>query len=272
VTAPGPGGLLLAIDVGNTNVKLGLFQDAVLRGHWRLTSRREQTADEYAAVTDTLLRAGGFDPGAVKGVALSSTVPAVQRAIEQMARRAFGLAPRTVEPGVNVAVPMRVDYPREVGPDRLVKIVAGLALYRPPLVIIDFGTATTFECVSADGAFVGGAIAPGLATAAEALTSRAARLFRVDLVRPPAAIGRNTVTNIQSGLIYGYAGLVDGLVTRMAAELGGPATVVATGGLVSLVEGLAATIQVVHPHLTLEGLRLWYEGSPAAPPGPAPGA
>jgi type III pantothenate kinase len=199
------------------------------------------------------------DPTLVRGIALSSTVPRVESILEEMALRWFGLDAVVAEPGVNVPVPIRVDYPREVGPDRVVKVAAAVRLWTPPLIVIDFGTATVFDCVAADGAFIGGAIAPGIAIATEALTSRAARLFRVDLTRPKEAIGRNTVTNIQSGIIYGYAGLVDGLVERLRAELPGSVTVVATGGLVGLMEPVAASIQAVHPHLTLEGLRIVYE-------------
>jgi type III pantothenate kinase len=259
--------MLLVFDVGNTNTKVGLFDGRTLVASWRLTSRHEQTADEYGVFTETLLRDRGIEPAAIAGVALSSTVPRVQPTLEEMARRYFRVTAVVAEPGVNVPVPMLVDYPREVGPDRVVKILAGVTLYRPPLIIIDFGTATVFDCVSPRGEFIGGAIAPGIAIATEALTSKAARLFRVDLSRPKEAIGRNTVTNIQSGIVYGYAGLVDGLVERMRAEMEEPVTVVGTGGLVSLVQPVARTIQVVNPHLMLEGLRLVYEQ--AAAPGPA---
>jgi type III pantothenate kinase len=248
--------MLLAVDIGNTNVKLGVYDDRRLVASWRLTTRREQTADEYGVFTHTMLRSRGLEPARVTDVAMSSTVPAIQRTMEEMAGRYFSVTPFVVVPGVNVALPMRVDYPREVGPDRVVKVVAAVELYGPPLIIIDFGTATTFECVSAGGEFIGGAIAPGISTAAEALTARAARLFRVDLSRPSTAIGTNTVTNIQSGIVYGYAGLVDGLVARMRAEMNGAPRVVATGGLVGLMEGLASAIDVVNPHLTLEGLRI----------------
>ncbi len=251
--------MLLAIDVGNTNTKLGVFDGARLVASSRLTTRREQTADEYGVYTQALLRERGVEPGRIAGVALSSTVPRVEGTLTEMARRWFGVDAVVAEPGVNVPVALRIDYPREVGPDRVVKVAAAVRLWTPPLVIIDFGTATVFDCVAADGAFIGGAIAPGIAIAAEALTAKAARLFRVDLSRPKEAIGRNTVTNIQSGIVYGYAGLVDGLVERMRAELAGSATVVATGGLVGLVQAVATSIQVVHPHLTLEGLRVVYE-------------
>jgi type III pantothenate kinase len=251
--------MLLVIDVGNTNTKLGVYEGSRLVASSRLTTRREQTADEYGIYTQALLRERGVDPGAVSGIALSSTVPRVESTLEEMAQRWFGVDAVVAETGVNVPVPIRVDYPREVGPDRVVKVAAAVRLWTPPLIVIDFGTATVFDCVASDGAFVGGAIAPGIAIATEALTSRAARLFRVELTRPKEAIGRNTVTNIQSGIIYGYAGLVDGLVERLRAELPGSVTVVATGGLVGLMQPVAASIQVVHPHLTLEGLRIVYE-------------
>ena len=263
--------MLLAVDVGNTNVKLGVYDDRTLVASWRLTTRREQTADEYGVFTHMMLRSHGLEPRQITDVAISSTVPAVQRTMEDMTGRYFELTPFVVDPGVNVALGMRVDYPREVGPDRIVKVVAAVELYGPPLIIIDFGTATTFECVSPAGEFIGGAIAPGIATAAEALTARAARLFRVDLTRPPSAIGRNTVTNIQSGMVYGYAGLVDGLVTRMRAEMDGAPRVVATGGLVGLMDGLARTIDVVNPHLTLEGLRIACARARHGTAGSAPG-
>ncbi len=261
--------MLLVIDVGNTNTKLGVYEGSRLVASSRLTTRREQTADEYGVYTQTLLRERRIDPAGITGVALSSTVPRVQGTLEEMALRYFGVTALVAEPGVNVPVPILVDYPREVGPDRVVKVVAAVELYRPPLIIVDFGTATVFDCVSPRGEFIGGAIAPGIAIATEALTSKAARLFGVELTRPKEAIGRNTVTNIQSGIIYGYAGLVDGLVERMRAEMAGTATVVATGGLVGLIQPVASSIQIVNPHLTLEGLRLIYEratgtGSPRA--------
>ncbi len=253
--------MLLVLDVGNTNTVLGVYEGRRLLASWRLTSRREQTADEYGVFTQTLLRGREIDPAAITDVAISSTVPPVQPTLAEMALRYFGVTPLVVEPGVNVPLPMRVDYPAEVGADRVVNVVAGIELYEPPLIIIDFGTATTFDCVSSQGEFLGGAIAPGITTAAEALVSKAARLFRVELVPPQEAIGRNTVTNIQSGVIYGYAGLVDGLVERMRAEIPGTVTVVATGGLAGLMQEVARSIQIVSPDLTLEGLRIVYERS-----------
>jgi type III pantothenate kinase len=251
--------MLLVLEVGNTNTKIGVYEDARLRASWRLTSRREQTADEYGLFIETLLRARGIEPRTIRGIAISNVVPPVQQTLEWMCEHYFGLAPYTVEPGVNTPMPMQVDNPREVGADRVIKSVAAAALYGPPLIVVDLGTATTFDCVSADGVFIGGAIAPGIATATEALIARAARLYRVELVQPKEAIGRNTVTNIQSGVVYGYAGLVDGLVARMKAEMAGQAKVIATGGHAALIADAARSIDHVNEDLGLEGLRLLYE-------------
>ncbi len=251
--------MLLVMNVGNTNTVLGVFEGRHLRVSWRLTSRREQTADEYGVFIQTLLKSRGIDPGEIRGVAISNVVPPIQQTLEWMCEKYFGFPPLSVEPGVNVDMRLQVDNPAEVGPDRIVDALGAITLYGPPLIVIDFGTATTFDCVNSRGEFIGGAIAPGIVVASEALISKAARLFRVELVRPKEAIGRNTVTNIQSGIIYGYAGLVDGLVERMRAEMGGAATVVATGGLAGLIQEVARTIQHVNPDLALEGLRIIYE-------------
>ena len=250
--------MLLVADVGNTNTTIGVFEDGRLRVSWRLTSRREQTADEYGVFIEALLRTRGIRPQDIDGVAVSTVVPPVQQTLVWMCEKYFGHTPFVVEPGVNTGMPLRVESPSEVGPDRVLGAVAGVALYGAPVIVIDFGTATTFNCVNANGEFIGGAIAPGLGISMDALVSRAARLFRVELVRPDEAIGRNTVSNIQSGLVYGWAGLVDGLVERMKKEMGA-ATVVATGGLVSLIADVARSIQHVNADLKLEGLRLLYE-------------
>jgi type III pantothenate kinase len=251
--------MLLVVEVGNTNTKIGVFDGARLLVSWRLTSRREQTADEYGLFIETLLRTRGIQVQQIQGVAISNVVPPVQQTLEWMCEQYFGITPFSVEPGVNTTIPMAVDNPREVGPDRIVKSIAAEAIYGAPLIVIDFGTATTFDCVNAAGEFIGGAIAPGITTAADALVSRAARLYRVELVRPKEAIGRNTVTNIQSGVVYGYAGLVDGIVVRMKMEMGGEPKVIATGGLAPLIANVATSIQEVNEHLTLEGLRLLYD-------------
>jgi len=251
--------MLLVIDVGNTNTKIGVCDGERVLVSWTLTTRREQTADEYGVFTEAILRTRGITPRDIEGVAISNVVPPVQQALERMAEQYFGVTALSVEPGVNTTVPLAVESPREVGPDRIVAVVAAVALYGAPLIVVDLGTATRFDCVNAGGEFIGGAIAPGISVAVDALLSRAARLFRVELVRPKEAIGRSTVTNIQSGVVYGYAGLVDGLVERMRAEMGGPAKVIATGGLASLIADVARSIDHVSPDLKLHGLRLIYQ-------------
>jgi len=251
--------MLLVIEVGNTNTKIGVYEGPRLLGSWRLTSRREQTADEYGLFIETLLRTRGFAPSSISGAAISNVVPPVQQTLEWMCEQYFGVTPFTVEPGVNTPIPLEVEEPRQVGADRVVKAVAALTLYGPPLIVIDFGTATTFDCINTRGAFIGGAIAPGISTASDALLNRAARLFRVELVRPKDAIGRDTVSNIQSGIVYGWAGLVDGIVERMKAEMEGSPRVIATGGQAGLIANVARSIQDVHEHLAFEGLRLLWE-------------
>jgi type III pantothenate kinase len=250
--------MLLVLEVGNTNTKVGVYEGDTLRVSWRLTTRREQTADEYGMFIETLLRSRGIEPAKVHGIALSNVVPPIQQTLEWMCEKYFNLSAFSVEPGVTPALPLAVDHPREVGADRITMCVAALALYGPPLIVVDLGTTTRFDCVSAAGEFIGGAIAPGIAISTEALVARAARLFRVELVRPKEAIGRNTVTNIQSGVVYGYAGLVDGLVDRMKAEMAGTPKIVATGGNARLIAGVARSIETVNEDLGLEGLRiLW---------------
>jgi len=258
--------MLLLIEVGNANTKIGVCQDSRLLVSWRLTTRREQTADEYGVFIRTLLATRGIAQQEIRGVAISNVVPPVQQTLAAMVEAYFGGNAFTVEPGMS-DVPLLVDAPHEVGADRLCDIVGGVTLYGAPLIIVNFGTATTFDCVNGRGEFIGGAIAPGLVTASEALISRTARLYRVELLKPKEAIGRNTATNIQSGLIYGWAGLVDGLVERMRSEMGAPVKVVATGGLAEQMRGLARSIDAVNPDLTLEGLRLlWERVNPAEGP------
>src|ERR1051326_7121112 len=253
--------MLLVIDVGNTNTKVGLCDDAGIRVSWTLTTRREQTADEYGLFIETLLRSGGGDPAQVTAVAMSNVVPPVQQALEWMSEKYFKISPVSIT-GADSPLPLDVDEPREVGPDRIVSCLAARAIYGTPVIVVDLGTATRFDCVDARGAFVGGAIAPGLGVALDALVNRAARLFRVEMVRPETAIGRNTITNIQSGMIFGFAGLVDGIVERMKPELGGAPAVVGTGGHAALIAGASRTIQHVNSDLKLEGLRLAWARSP----------
>lgn len=263
--------MLLVMDVGNTNTVLVIYDGARLIANWRLTSRREQTSDEYGVFIQTLLETRGIEPAAITAVCISTVVPPVLQALEEMCVRYWGIHPFVVEPGVNVSMPILLENPREVGSDRIVNAVAAVALYGTPLIIVDFGTATTFDCISPRGEFLGGAITPGITTAAEALFSKAARLFRVEMVRPKEVIGRSTASAIQSGLLYGYAALVDGMVERIRAEMGGNPAVVATGGLAGLIHEVSRAIQHVNPDLTLEGLRLIYERAHVTPANPGSG-
>jgi type III pantothenate kinase len=251
--------MLLVADVGNTNTKIGVFDGARLVASWRLTSRREQTADEYGLFVEMLLRTRDLEPRNIDAIAISNVVPPVQQTLEWMCAQYFAIEPYFVQPGVNSPMPLAVDHPLEVGADRVVDAFAATRIYGAPLIVVDFGTATTFDCVNQRGEFIGGAIAPGIATSVDALLSRAARLSRVELVRPKEAIGRNTATNIQSGVVYGYAGLVDGIIARMKMEMGGAPKVIGTGGLVSLVAEVATSIQHVNDDLRMEGLRILWE-------------
>ncbi len=255
--------MLLAIDVGNTQTVVGLYDGERLAEHWRTASVRSQTADELAVELQGLLAVRGRGFADVTATVASSGVPQLAEALRQTARDHFGHDALVVGPGVRTGLELRVDNPHEVGADRVANSVAALSLQSGPLVVVDFGTAINFDAVSADGAFIGGAIAPGLEVAVGALGERAARLFTVELRAPEHAIGRNTAENMQSGAIFGYAGLVDGLVRRCAAELGGEVGVIATGGLAPVVAPHCETIDRVEPWLTLEGLRLIWERNAA---------
>jgi len=253
--------MLLVMDVGNTNTVLGIYEGNRLRASWRITTRREQTADEYGVFIENLLQSAGLGPKDVTAVALSSVVPTVQPVLEETANNYFGITPFVVKPGVNVSIPLLIDTPRELGADRVVNAVAAIALYGAPLIIVDFGTATTFDAISPSGEFLGGAIAPGLVIASEALFQRGSQLFRVELTLPSHVIGTNTTEAMQSGILYGYAGLVDGILERMIHETGGSPRVVATGGLAPAVQKETKRIHEVNLNLTLEGLRIIYERS-----------
>ena len=251
--------MLLAVDVGNTQTALALFDGADLIESWRVATEAERTGDEVAALVARLLelRDLGFED--VAGVALSSTVPVLVRAYEEVAQR-YAHAPLMVlGPGVKTGVPILYDDPREVGPDRIANAVAARERYGAPCIVVDFGTSTNFDAVSEAGEYVGGVLAPGIEVSMDALFLRAARLRRVDFAEPPAVIGKTTASSLQSGLVYGFAGQVDGIVRRMRAELGDTAPVVATGGLAELIAPHSETIERVDPLLTLEGLRLVWD-------------
>jgi type III pantothenate kinase len=251
--------MLLCIDIGNTNIKLGLFEGDKIRAHWRIATERTRLADEYAMLLLDLFRTEQIAVNAVTGVALSSVVPPLTPEFTDLAQRYLKQTPLVVGPGVKTGMNIRTDHPAEVGADLIVNAVAARTLYGAPVIVIAFGTATAFSAVAASGDFVGVAIAPGVATSAEALFRFAAKLPQVELARPPHAIGKNTVHSMQAGLVFGYAGLVEGIVKRMRAELGGTARVVATGGLASLIAAETDIIEHVEPNLTLLGLRQIYE-------------
>lgn len=261
--------MLLAIDVGNTQTTIGVFDGKELVERWRVTTVRERTADELALLLAGLLAFEGLElPGSISGVAVSSVVPRLTQALREMVERyCHPLEPVVIEPGVRTGLAILTDNPREVGADRVVNAVAAYAVYGGPTVIVDFGTATTFDVVSERGELLGAAIAPGIEISMDALVAATAQLRRVELVTPRSAIGRNTVESMQAGAVYGFAGQVDGIVRRICAELGGEPTVVATGGLAETVIGACETVRIHDPWLTLHGLRIIFErnrqGAPA---------
>jgi len=250
--------VLLAVDVGNTQSVLGLYDGAELRHHWRLTTDPQRTTDELDVDVAALLALRGVG-GSVTAAALSTTVPTLTHAWTSVLRRISGDEPIVIGPGMRTGVPVRTDNPREVGPDRIANTVAAHAHYGGPCIVVDFGTSTNFDVVSADGEFLGGAIAPGVEISMDALYSRAARLIKVDLAAPATAVGKSTVAAMQSGAVFGFAGQVDGIVRRIQAELGGPCPVVATGGLGGLMRPHCETVTAYEPWLTLDGLQLVWE-------------
>jgi type III pantothenate kinase len=248
--------LLLTIDAGNTNTVLGVHEGEELKAHWRLTTRREQTADEYGILVRNLFAAYGIEPTRIGGVALASVVPPLTSVLVALSRQYLGQDPLVVEPGVKTGMPILYEPPGDVGADRIVNGVAALAAYGGPVIVVDFGTATTFDVVSRKGEYIGGVICPGVGISADALFQRAARLTRVDVRNPGRVIGRSTVHSIQAGLYFGYASMVEGIIARIRAELQEPARVVATGGLAETLAADIPSIEAVDPVLTLTGLRL----------------
>jgi type III pantothenate kinase len=255
---------LLTIDAGNTNTVLGIHLGSQLQVHWRLTTRREQTADEYGILVRSLFASSGVDPAQIGGVALASVVPPLTPVLVTLSRQYLGHDPFVVEPGVRTGMPILYEPPGDVGADRIVNGVAAFAAFGGPVIVVDFGTATTFDVVTKKGEYLGGVICPGIGISADALFQRAARLPRVDIRNPGKVIGRSTVGSMQAGLYFGYASMVEGLIARIRAELGEPARVVATGGLAESMAGDIPSIEAVDPALTLTGLRLIWERNRAS--------
>jgi len=248
--------MLLVIDVGNTNTVLGLYQSEKLQRDWRLNTDENRTVDEYAMLIHELFGLSQLHFTDIDDVIISCVVPPMLNTLEGLCSGYFKQKPLVIGPGTRTGMPILYDNPREVGADRIVNAVAAYAMVKSSLIVVDFGTATTFDYVSDKGEYLGGAIAPGLSVSAEALFERASKLPRVELTCPPQVIAKNTVNSIQSGLFYGYVGLVDGIVDRMKEEGAGTPRVIATGGLASVLAGVSESIDQVEPNLTLEGLRI----------------
>ncbi|MGA7677211.1 MAG: type III pantothenate kinase [Dehalococcoidia bacterium] len=251
--------MLLTVDIGNTNINIGVFDGSKLKGTWKVATGVHRMPDEYASLLLNLFDRQGIDASQITGAILCSVVPPLVGVFEEVCRRYLKVLPLVVESGVKTGVRICLDNPREVGADRVVNAVAAHQMYGGSVIVIDLGTATTFDAVSEDGDYLGGAIAPGIAIATEALFTRTAALPRVELTHPKRAVGRSTVAAMQSGIVFGYAGLIEGIVTRIQQEMGGKAKVVATGGYAELLARETPVIEVVNPDLTLIGLRLIYE-------------
>lgn len=251
--------MLLVIDVGNTNMVLGVYKDTELLDHWRISTDRQRTTDEYGVLIRELFYLNDLRADDINAIIISSVVPPVVPTLERMCQRYFGLSPLLIGPGVKTGMDIRYDNPREVGADRIVNAVAAYEKYGGPVIIVDFGTATTFCAVDAKGVYLGGSICPGIGISTEALVQRTAKLPRIELKRTDSVICRNTIESMQAGVFYGFVGQVEGIVSRMRRELDMSARVVATGGLAVVIAPTTKAIDVVEPMLTLEGLRIIYE-------------
>lgn len=251
--------MILVVDVGNTNIVLGIYQQKTLLHHWRLGTNRSSTTDEYGIMVHNLFNHAGISVDQIDGVIVSSVVPPLMFALESLCTKYLKRTPLIVGPGIKTGLNIRYENPKEVGADRIVNAVAAIELYEAPCIVVDFGTATTFDYIDENGQYIGGAVAPGIGISTEALYQRAAKLPRIELVKPKSVVGRNTVSSMQAGIIYGFAGQVDGIVERIRQEYRNEAKVIATGGLAEMIAGESKTIETVNPLLTLEGLRIIYE-------------
>lgn len=252
--------MLLAIDVGNTNTVMGVFDGNTLVRDWRIRTERETTEDEFFVLASQLFAQSSLDTKKVSATIVSCVVPPMRKILDSFTNKYLGHSPLWVGPGMDLDMPILYDNPSEVGADRIVNAVAAYKRYQQSLIVIDFGTATTFDCISSDGAYLGGAISPGVGIASEALFARASKLPRVEIFKAPkTAIGKDTAKSMQAGIIFGYAGLVDGLVDRIKKEMGSSPKVIATGGLAPLMADVSQTIEAVESGLTLEGLKIIYE-------------
>ncbi|CAG7656384.1 type III pantothenate kinase [Paenibacillus allorhizosphaerae] len=251
--------MILVVDVGNTNIVLGIYEGKELLHHWRLSTNRSATADEYGMTMYNLFHHAGIALHQVEGVIISSVVPPLMFVLETLCLKYLKKNPLIVGPGIKTGLNIRYENPREVGADRIVNSVAAIELYGAPCIVVDFGTATTFDYIDENAQYIGGAVAPGIGISTEALYQRAAKLPRIELVKPKSVVGRNTIASMQAGIIYGFAGQVDGIVERIRQEFRSEPKVVATGGLAELIIAESRTIQLVNPLLTLQGLQLIYE-------------
>lgn len=259
--------MLFCLDIGNTIITIGVFAGDTLSHHWRIATDIHRTTDEYAAILDALFRLEGINFREVRTVCLVSVAPTLTGAFIELCQRYWNIDPLVVDTGVRTGVKVRTENPREVGADRIVNSAAAYRLYGGPACVVDFSTATSFDAISSEGEYVGGAIAPGFTIALEALSERAAKLPKIEIARPPQAIGRNTVQSMQSGFLYGIVGLVEGMITRFRRELGDEMRVIATGSLAEVIARETSAIQILAPWLTLEGLRLVYSMNRAGSPG-----
>jgi len=251
--------MILVMDVGNTNIVIGVYEGRDLLHNWRLSTNRSSTADEYGLAICNLFQHAQVNIADINGVIISSVVPPLNYILDEMCERYLHKVPFVVGPGLKTGLNIRYENPKEVGADRIVNAVAAIELYGPPLIIVDFGTATTYDYIDEHGQYIGGAIAPGIGISTEALYQRAAKLPRIELNKPKDTIGRNTVSSMQSGIIYGYVGQVDGIVNRICEETGKQPKVIATGGFAELIASESSTIDEVNALLTLTGLRVLYE-------------